>query len=148
MFTPTEKQTEETQVHRLFDQWQAAIHDHDLDRLMSLYEPDIVSYDMMPPLQYNGIDAYRKNWQMGFDCMASAVQFEMQDLHLTVGDEVAYAHWLNHMSGTDTDGQPFDNWVRWTTCLRKIDGRWLISHEHVSVPMDMETGKALADLKP
>jgi hypothetical protein len=32
--------------------------------------------------------------------------------------------------------------------LRKIDGQWKVVHEHVSVPFDMETGKAMLDLKP
>lgn len=148
MFTETEKHTEEAQIHRLFDDWQTAVHERDLDKLMSLYDRHIVSFDMIPPLQYNGIEAYRKNWQMGFNCMSGPMQFEMQDMHLTVGDEVAFGHALNHISGTDKDGQTFDNWVRWTTCLRKLNGRWLITHEHVSVPMDMESGRALMDLRP
>lgn len=41
-----------------------------------------------------------------------------------------------------------DMWSRWTVFLKKIDDRWLIAHEHVSVPIDMETEKAMWDLKP
>jgi ketosteroid isomerase-like protein len=46
------------------------------------------------------------------------------------------------------NGQKSDFWLRWTACYRKANGKWLITHEHVSVPVDMESGKALLDLKP
>jgi ketosteroid isomerase-like protein len=38
--------------------------------------------------------------------------------------------------------------VRVTVCCRKSDDRWLITHEHVSVPTDFETGRAVLDLAP
>jgi ketosteroid isomerase-like protein len=47
-----------------------------------------------------------------------------------------------------TGGQEIDIWLRATVGYRKTDGRWLVVHEHVSVPIDMESGKALFDLKP
>ena len=38
---------------------------------------------------------------------------------------------------------------RMTACYRKISGRWLITHEHVSVPFYMDGSyKAAVDLKP
>lgn len=40
-------------------------------------------------------------------------------------------------------------WVRATTCWRKVDGRWRVVHEHVSVPFYMDgSEKAAVDLKP
>jgi len=41
-----------------------------------------------------------------------------------------------------------DVWVRATVCFRKIDGQWKVTHEHISVPFDMETFKASVHLKP
>jgi ketosteroid isomerase-like protein len=52
------------------------------------------------------------------------------------------------MSGTTTSGQTVSMWVRWTACFRKLDGRWRITHEQVSVPIDMDSGRALLDLEP
>ena len=46
------------------------------------------------------------------------------------------------------NGNEVGFWVRWTACFRKIDGNWLIVHDHVSVPTDFATGKALLDLEP
>jgi hypothetical protein len=39
-------------------------------------------------------------------------------------------------------------WIRDTTGLRKVNGKWLDFHDHVSVPVDLATGKAVMDLKP
>ena len=55
---------------------------------------------------------------------------------------------LDHLTGTRTDGEKTDVWVRATVCFRKIDGQWKVTHEHISVPFDMETFKASVHLKP
>jgi ketosteroid isomerase-like protein len=52
------------------------------------------------------------------------------------------------MSGTATSGEAISMWVRWTACFRKLDGRWRITHEQVSVPIDMDSGNAPLDLEP
>jgi ketosteroid isomerase-like protein len=59
---------------------------------------------------------------------------------------MAFSHSLNRISGKRTDGEETDVWVRATVCYFKIDGRWRIAHEHVSVPFYMDSGKASVDL--
>ena len=39
-------------------------------------------------------------------------------------------------------------WVRATLGCRRIDGDWVIVHDHESVPFDPESGRALIDLAP
>jgi ketosteroid isomerase-like protein len=72
----------------------------------------------------------------------------MRNLSVTAGNDVAFCHGLNGSTGTNRDGAKVDMWWRATNCLRKIDGKWLITHAHSSEPFDMRTGKALFDLKP
>ena len=72
----------------------------------------------------------------------------MRDLSFATGDGVAFSHSLNRVSATRTHGKKLDMWWRSTVCYRKIDGRWLVTHEHNSVPFDVESGKASLDLKP
>jgi len=55
---------------------------------------------------------------------------------------------LEHLTGTMASGQPVDLWMRDTTGLRKVDGKWLDFHDHVSAPADPATGKAALDMKP
>lgn len=73
----------------------------------------------------------------------------MRDVAIGVGDDVAFAHSLNRMSGTTSDGKGSSMWFRETLCFRKIDGAWRIVHQHDSVPIAMDgSGRAALDLKP
>jgi ketosteroid isomerase-like protein len=74
--------------------------------------------------------------------------YEIRELTITVGDDVAFARSFNRISGTLKNGDRADYWVRWTTCFRKIDGHWVIVHDQVSVPIDVKTGRGLLDLEP
>ncbi|MFY9570945.1 MAG: nuclear transport factor 2 family protein, partial [Blastocatellia bacterium] len=64
------------------------------------------------------------------------------------GEDVAFSHSLNRVKGTKTDGGDLEMWWRATVCYRKLGGKWIVTHEHSSVPFDVNTGKASLDLKP
>jgi SnoaL-like domain len=87
-------------------------------------------------------------WEETFASFEGQIGYAVSDLHITAADEVAFSHSLNRMSGTATSGEAISMWVRWTACFRKLDGRWLITHEQVSVPIDMDSGNAPLDLEP
>lgn len=112
------------------------------------FAPDIVSFDIVPPLRHKGTEAKRKNWMDVFTAYQGPLGYEIRELTITVGDDVAFGHSLNRISGTMKNGTRSDFWVRWTGCFRKIDGTWLIAHDQVSVPLDVESGRALLDLRP
>lgn len=148
MATQTDTEIYQEQIEQLLGDWEKAVRDKDIDAVMACYTPDVVSFDMMPPLQCDGAEAYRKNWQLGFEMCQGEGDFETRDLNIAASSDVAFCHRLNRMSGTTADGQEFDCWTRWTVCFRRVNGRWLIAHEHISVPLDMETNQGLMDLKP
>jgi uncharacterized protein (TIGR02246 family) len=140
---------EDLRVRQLIQDWATAIRAKDLDRAMSYYAPSVVSFDLAPPLQYAGADAIRKGLAQWFPTWAGAIGYEIRDLSVTVGGDVAFCRSLNHMTGKRTDGTETDVWVRATTGCQKVDGRWRIVHEHASVPLYMDGGtRAALDLKP
>jgi ketosteroid isomerase-like protein len=142
------KNNDEAQIKRVIDRGREAIRAKDLDRVMSTYAPDLVSFDVVPPLQYVGADVYRKQWGRVFSSFPGPIDYEIANLSITVGDNVAFAHSFNRLSGIMASGQKVGSWLRWTVCFRNINGTWLITHMQVSAPVDMETGKAVLDLKP
>ena len=116
---------------------------------MSIYTKDVLSFDIEPPLQHVGAEAKRKNWQRVFAAYERPLGYEIRDPYITVGEDVAFAHSLNRLSGTLKSGSTTKGfWVRATTCFQKVDGHWFIAHDHVSVPLDLTTGGALVDLEP
>jgi ketosteroid isomerase-like protein len=144
----TQRMTDEAEIRRRVHRWAAAIRDQDFDGLMSIYAPEIVSFDIDPPLHYAGVAAKRKRWTEVLQMYQRVRDYEVRDLAITTGDDVAFAHSLNRISGTLKNGHESGFWLRWTTCYRKIDGHWLIVHEQLSVPIDVPSGKALLDLAP
>jgi uncharacterized protein (TIGR02246 family) len=148
MAVEANKNNDEAAIQGLLDDRIRSLHDKNIEGIMSLYAQEVVSFDIVPPLQYIGADAFRKVWEEIFFIFQGPINYEIHDLSITVGDDVAFTHSLNRMSGTLNTGQKTDRWVRWTACFRKINGKWLIVHHQVSVPVDLETGKALLDLKP
>jgi len=126
----------------------AAIRAADLEGVKFIYAPDIVSFDIVPPLQHRGATAQWENWEDVFKSYQRPLGYEIRDLTITVGDDVAFGHSLNRISGTLKNGNRSAFWLRWTTCWKKIDGDWLIVHHQASVPLDIKSGKALQDLKP
>jgi uncharacterized protein (TIGR02246 family) len=124
-----------------------AIAARDLDAVMSFFAPDVVSCDLEAPLRYAGADNKRKRWERDFGAF-TRIAYEVRDLNVTTSGDLAVVHALNHFTGTMATGRVADTWVRWTACFRRIGGAWLIAHDHVSVPADLEHGKAELNLKP
>lgn len=138
----------EADVRAQIDALATAIRAHDLETAMSLYTSDVVSFDFEPPLQHVGAEAKRRNWVGVFAAYRRPLGYEVHDLTVDVGDGVAFTRSLNRISGTLTGGATTEMWVRASTGFRRIGGVWLIAHDHVSVPIDFETGTALRDLTP
>ena len=137
----------QAQIRALIDDWVEAARANDIDGVMAAYAPDILSFDAIAQLQFKGIDAYRKHWEV---CMAMCPSpiFEIHDLAIETGDGVAFGHYLLRCGAAGEDGKEQTGWMRVTVCLRKTRGRWQVAHEHFSAPFDPESGKALLDLEP
>ena len=133
--------------HRVEDAVKA-IRAKDIDGVMSLYAPNIVSFDIVPPLRYVGAENKRRAWQEAFATFTGPFAYEVHELNVTTHGELAFVHSLNHVNATLASGHITDLWLRWTACLRRIDGVWLVVHDHVSVPADLEHGQAVLNLTP
>lgn len=140
--------SDEADIRRRIDTSIEAIRAMDIDAVMRIYAPNIVSFDVEPPLQHVGADAKRHNWLHAFSMYEPPLEYEIRDLELTVGDDVAFGHGLIRIAGTLKNGSTVERWLRATTCFRKIAGNWLITHDQVSVPLDLESGRALLNLQP
>ncbi len=149
MTTTNSKTADEEQIRQLIDSWTMALRSKDVDTLMSHYKPEVMWFDLAPPLRNMGAAAYRKDWEEWFATWQGPIGYEIRDLSITTGDEVAFSTSLNRISGTRTSGEENDVWVRATVGFCKIKGKWMIVHEHFSVPFYMDGSyRAAVDLKP
>jgi ketosteroid isomerase-like protein len=140
--------SDEAGVRAWIDSFQKALESKDINAIMALYTSDVRAYDLVPPLQYVGSDAYRKDYESFISMFPGPVSLEFSDLHIQTTGDLAMIECLQHISATPAKGKKVDFWSRVTTGLRRENGKWLDFHDHVSVPADLDKGKALMDLKP
>jgi uncharacterized protein (TIGR02246 family) len=136
------------EIRGWLERWTKAFTTKDADLIMALYAEDVIAYDLVPPLQYTGKAAYRADYQQFFSQYDSDLKVEVRDLHIGVSGDLGYAMGLQLVSGTLKGGKKSELWVRFTSLFRKSDGHWLDFHDHVSVPADVATGKAMLELTP
>ncbi len=142
---------DEQEIRALEDRFAAAFRARDVDAIMKGYAPgaELFVFDVVPPRQFVGFDAYKKDWQDFFAAFPGPVdRFEVQDLSIVTDGKLAYSHSVQPVILKAKDGSKFSLTVRVTDCYRKINGKWLITQEHVSVPVDLETGKGDLASKP
>ena len=141
---------DEAKIETLENSFIAAFNAKDVDAIMKCYVPgaSLVVFDLTPPRQYLGADAYRKDWQDFFAILKGPPKVWISDLHVEAVGNLGYGHSIQGVSGTNMKGEPIELVVRVTRGYHKVDGNWLIAHEHVSVPVDLATGKPDLMSKP
>jgi ketosteroid isomerase-like protein len=138
----------ESEIRALLDRQSEAMRRKDIDRLMSFYSPDVVYFDTVAPLRFVGSDALRSRFLRWFDGFQGTIGMESRDLSVLSSGDIAVAYWLSRASGTLTNGLEVGSWVRATSCCQRSEQGWLITHEHVSFPVDVVSGTVARDQQP
>jgi uncharacterized protein (TIGR02246 family) len=147
---PSARADDKAAIEALEQRFAAAFNAKDANAIMKVYVPgsSLVVFDVTPPRQYVGADAYLKDWQGLFAAFPGPTVFKQLDLSITTAGSMAYSHFIGDSLLTAKDGSKVDLVCRVTHVYRKIHGHWLIVHEHVSVPVDLATGKPDLQSKP
>lgn len=130
----------EAEIRALHDAWFAASERKDLDASMAPIAADVVSYEHVTPQEYRGVEAIRPICEAGFQYQANGFRWDVPDLEVIVRGDIAVTWGLNRMASHMPDGTMREEWSRGTRIFLRIDGAWKMIHQHVSFPMDPETG--------
>lgn len=126
-----------TQIRVLIERWADAVHAGDLETVLADHDDEIVMFDVPPPERgVRGIDAYREAWPPFFEWQRQGASFEIEELEVSAGDDVAFAYALLRCGTADELARDPENRLRLTIGLRKHDGRWVVVHEHHSFPLE------------
>lgn len=102
-------------------------------------------FDINQPTERRGAAARQHMYEIS-GVISGKVEF--LNLEVKASDTVAFASYIQHVVGKDPAGNPIDLSVRTTDGLAKVNGRWLIMHEHNSLALDDATlGAMLAKKK-
>ena len=134
--------SDKAQIEALEKGFAAAFNAKDATKIMSYYTHDgLFVFDVTPPRQFVGWDAYKKDWETLLGSTQGPVVFKLSDLDVTVVGPVAYGHSIQSLQSTGKDGAKSELVVRVTDVYRKAGGHWKIVQEHVSIPVDLDTMK-------
>jgi uncharacterized protein (TIGR02246 family) len=134
--------SDKAQIQALEKGLNAGFNARNSKKVMSHYARDgLFVFDVGPPRQHVGWANYKKDWDDLFAAFPGPLSNAITDLSITVVGDVAYGHSIQDAHFTAKDGTKTELVVRITDVYRKIDGKWLIVQEHVSVPVDLDTMK-------
>jgi ketosteroid isomerase-like protein len=66
MTASNEKSRNEAEVRELIENWAQAVRAKNIDGILANHAPEILMFDVPPPSQSKGIEAYKKTWDFFF----------------------------------------------------------------------------------
>ena len=139
-----------SEIHSLVRDRAAALSAGDVKAVLAYNAPSVVQYTLAPPLRQTDDPHDPEPLSAWLATFEAPPEREVTQLEIVADGDVAYATSLDRMTATPKGAtESFTLWYRSTLGLRRIDGRWLVTHEHESVPFAMDGSlRALVDLKP
>lgn len=128
------RKSDEAAIVDLVENWAKAVRARKLDGILAHHSPDIVMFDVPPPLQSKGIEKYEKTWDLFFSWAQDSGVFDIVEMSVTAGDDVAFVIAIMRCAGWEPTGEKTELRFRLTIGLRKLDGQWVVMHEHHSLP--------------
>jgi ketosteroid isomerase-like protein len=140
----------EASITALEHNFAEAVKAKNLDAMMANYSnsEDLVVFDVIPPLQYTGWNAYKEDWKKVLAGCAGAPTMDIRELRVYGDMRFAFSHSIQHFACKDPKGKMLEMTMRATDGYANFDGKWLIVHEHLSVPVDLATGRAELNATP
>ena len=125
---------EDAAIRKIVEDWASAVRRRDMPSVLRHHSADILMFDVPPPFQSKGIEAYKKTWDLFFSWADDPAIFDIKEMSITAGNDVAFVAAAMRCAGTAAKGEQAEIDFRLTMGLRKVDGHWMIVHEHHSVP--------------
>jgi uncharacterized protein (TIGR02246 family) len=135
MSAGNDRTTDEAAIRDLVETWARAVRIKNLNGILANHSPDILMFDLPPPVQSKGIEAYKKTWDLYFSgSYGDSGVFDISEMNITAGSDVAFVTALMRCAETEANGDKTHMDFRLTIGLRKIGSQWTVVHEHHSIP--------------
>jgi uncharacterized protein (TIGR02246 family) len=126
--------TDEAMIRELVEDWARAVRARDFDGILAHHSAEMLMFDVPPPLESKGINAYRETLDLFYSAQPDPIAFDIQRMDIVAGADVAFVAALMRCAEKGDHSERINLDFRLTIGLRKINGRWIILHEHHSVP--------------
>ncbi len=134
-----------TGIDAAFDAYRDAVWARDADALLALYAPDVRIFDTWGIWSHEGIEGWAASVRGWLGSLgAERVAVEVSDRRIVESQDLASASACVTYAAIAEDGRrlrSMQNRLSWV--LARRDGRWLIVHEHTSVPIGHDDLKGI-----
>jgi len=115
---------DEKAIRALNQRFHDAFKAKDVHAIMSVYVPDesLVVFDVIPPRQYVGAKAYRKDFEDFIAAFPGPMEYEITDLSITASGTLGYSHRIDNLVLTDKEGKQVNLAVRGRMCIARARG--------------------------
>lgn len=126
------------EIRSAVEGFRQAVLGKDMNGIARYYwnSPELVVFDVITPLSYVGWDSFRKDWEGFFVDFKTISLYDWSDVNVEASGDLGYLRAFIHMKGELNNGEQLEMRVRDTAIFRRIDGRWVVIHDHGSVPFD------------
>jgi uncharacterized protein (TIGR02246 family) len=138
----------EAEIRAIIEARSRAVRAGDVSAMMADVVDDVVIFDVVDPLRRVGKTASRDRVTEWVASYEGPISWEYRDVQVEAAGDVAFSHALSRVTGKLKTGTKIDMWFRTKLGFRRTGGRWLIVHDHGSVPFDPESGQAALGLNP
>lgn len=139
-------------VHDVLENYKTAVHEKDLEKFLSVYASEIHIYDCWGNWDSKGISSWKESvqgWFNGLNEEGVLLKVDFDDLVVEENLDLAFVHCaVTFAAYNEKSGEKLRQTTnRFTFGLKKLNGSWVIAHEHSSLPIDAETGNGIFNLK-
>lgn len=135
--------SDEIALRTLVAQWNQALENKDAAGLTKDYLSDVVLFDAVPPYKSVGPDAIRSIWEACLPHFPDNFRVVKHDENFVIGTDMACYTALSHFEVPNQPDHPAaESWLRVSVIYRKVEGKWQVQHEHVSLPFNPMTNQA------
>ena len=141
-----------TKVQDVLENYKSAVYEKDVEKFLSTYAEDVHIYDCWGNWESKGISLWKESvteWFNGLNGDGYLLKVDFNDASIQENTNIAFVHcavtFAAFKDNTEDTQRKMTN--RFTFGLKKTNDSWLITHEHSSLPIDMQSGKGIFNLK-
>lgn len=120
----TTSNTAEIEIRAVLEAWAAATRQNQEEHILRNHAEDLVIFDVLPPMKYESAESYRRSWEEWQPNTQGEAVFNLENLTITSGNEVAFAHSFIRCGGTLADGGTFEDLSACNILLE--EGEWVV----------------------
>ncbi len=138
-------------VQDVLENYKSSVYEKDLEGFLTIYGPDIHIYDCWVDWESKGIFSWKETveeWFNGLRADGVLLTVDFNDLVIEENVNLAFVYGSVTFSAQNVEtGEKLRHLTnRFTFGLKKVNDSWIITHEHSSLPINKDTGKAIFNM--